>query len=267
MCTVQDQFKGFLASHQLKIGAEIGVKDMAWDPVEVMKVPDFLLEEMSGSMLVGRKAERFLSVYLGQSKELSVLAENIQIIEEKVTLGELDAIILDNERIFHLELVYKFYLFDPTLEGEEITKWIGPNRKDYLHSKLEKLKTKQFPFLVDPATVKQLNVLGIDAQEIDQEVLFLANCFVPWNFQEPSQFSVDGYWLTREQILGKDFHDRLFFIPSKHEWMIRQCSNVSWQSQAEFERELNKHHSIQRSPLVWIKNGIDSFERAFAVWW
>ena len=38
-------------------------------------------------------------------------------------------------KILHLELVYKFYLYDKNLGEKEIERWIGPNRSDSLLEK------------------------------------------------------------------------------------------------------------------------------------
>ena len=46
--------------------------------------------------------------------------------------------------MIHLEIVYKFYLYDNTIGTSEIDHWIGPNRNDSLREKLEKLKSKRF---------------------------------------------------------------------------------------------------------------------------
>jgi hypothetical protein len=65
------------------------------------------------------------------------LYENIQVIEDKKTIGEIDFIIEDKntKQVIHMELAYKFYLFDPSISSEPINNWIGPNRDDSLQEK------------------------------------------------------------------------------------------------------------------------------------
>lgn len=267
MCSIHDQFKGFLASKQLNVSDEVGVKDLEWNPEVPLDIHTFSLDDVDDQILLGKKAERFFSVYLQSARQRKILVENIQIIENNVTLGELDAIIQEEERIIHLELVYKFYLLDPKIEGEEILQWIGPNRKDHLLSKLTKLRVKQLPLLSHPATLRFLAEQNLDRSKMEQEVLFLANCFVPLDYTEKVSYSVDGFWCTSEQIGSSLFENRKFFIPSKHHWMSRSCLGIPWQSQKDFLMELEKHLNIKRSPLIWIKNNDDSFNRAFVVWW
>ena len=47
---------------------------------------------------------------------------------------------INAKQVIHMELAYKFYLFDPNISSESINNWIGPNRNDSLNEKLEKLK-------------------------------------------------------------------------------------------------------------------------------
>jgi hypothetical protein len=50
------------------------------------------------------------------------LYENIQVIEDKKTIGEIDFLLKKNtKQVIHMELAYKFYLFDPSISSEPIT--------------------------------------------------------------------------------------------------------------------------------------------------
>ena len=88
-------------------------------------IPNFYLEcdnaeifsdsdlEIPERLMLGKRAERYFSEWIKQSDSYELIAENIQIIENKQTLGEFDFItrrLLDNQLI-HIELIYKFYLF------------------------------------------------------------------------------------------------------------------------------------------------------------
>ena len=66
--------------------------------------------------------------------------KNYQIQNKKTTVGELDFILQKNHSPIHLEVIYKFYLYDDTFGNSEIEHWIGPNRNDNLVKKLTKLK-------------------------------------------------------------------------------------------------------------------------------
>jgi len=62
-------------------------------------------------------------------------------------VGELDCLILRDKKPIHLEVIYKFYLYDASVGDTEIAHFIGPNRKDSLIEKLTKLQEKQLPIL------------------------------------------------------------------------------------------------------------------------
>ena len=105
---------------------------------------------------LGHLVERFVSHELHYSKNIEVLAENIQIKQEKVTIGEIDCLLKYKQTPIHLEISYKFYLYDESVGASELEHWIGPNRKDSLIEKITKLKTKQLPLLYKPAAEQLL---------------------------------------------------------------------------------------------------------------
>ena len=108
--------------------------------------PEF---QIPSNIRLGHLVEKIVSELIKSSANYKVLYENIQVIEDKKTIGEIDFIIEDiiTKQLIHMELAYKFYLFDPNISSEPINNWIGPNRNDSLKEKLEKLKRKQFPLL------------------------------------------------------------------------------------------------------------------------
>lgn len=110
--------------------------------------------ELPTNVRLGHIAERVVGQAIKVSENYEVLFENIQILEGKNTIGEIDFILreVETEQVIHLELAYKFYLYDPDISDTPIDNWIGPNRNDSLVEKLEKLKQKQFPLLHHPAS-------------------------------------------------------------------------------------------------------------------
>jgi len=62
----------------------------------------------------------------------------------------------ENNKPIHLEIIYKFYLYDPSIGLTQLDHWIGPNRRDSLVKKLTKLKQKQLPLLYHPLITQLL---------------------------------------------------------------------------------------------------------------
>lgn len=80
---------------------------------------------------------------------------NLQVNGEGRTLGELDLLAQINRRWNHVEMCCKFYLHH---QG----KWFGPNAKDRLDLKWEKLTEKQLKLGSMPEARKMLSTLGIN---------------------------------------------------------------------------------------------------------
>ena len=140
---IQQHFDGFLQTPCL------------WKNNAVFDLQQFEIEpkssainiEIDKKLRLGKYIERFVSFQVSEDKNCKIISENIQIQQDKITLGELDCILLKEMKPIHLEVVYKFYLYDDTLGETEIDHFIGPNRKDSLFEKLTKLKEKQLPLL------------------------------------------------------------------------------------------------------------------------
>lgn len=262
-------FKTQLISKESLI-SDIPNFDFNVDPKDLFTDSDIELPER---LMLGKRAERYFSVWINRSADYELLAENVQIIEEKKTLGEFDFIIQRKRdgQLIHVELIYKFYLFDPSVNGLEIEKWIGPNRGDRLEFKLDKLTNHQFPLLHSNPAQKRLKELGLDATEIHQEVLFLANLFVPTNreveFKHINKIAVEGTWMNLEEWNEQASLEKRFAIPPKVDWFSREMKTTDWLTKEEAFSKIKSLHHQKRSPLVWTK-GTNGFQaRDFVVWW
>lgn len=224
-------------------------------------------------LVLGKRVEFFLLHYLEQQPHLEVLTHNLQIIQEKLTLGELDFLYYNKEQQqhYHLEQVYKFYIYYPT-EGEDLEHWRGPNNKDSLVEKLDKLSQKQFPLLQHPATQAQLQALGIPTDNILPQLSFKAALFTPWQQPFPSDSSLHpacwkGYWLTYEAFLQQDWQDCLFWVLDKKNWGIAPPVEESWLSLQEARVAIKSWLDRERAPLCWVKTREGKFLQFFVLWW
>lgn len=230
-----------------------------------------IVEREPSDLILGKQAETYLEAAFEQSKNYEVITKNLQVIEDKITIGEIDFILKNQENeLIHLELVYKFYLYDHAYKNE-LHRWIGPNRKDALYKKLAKLKEKQLPLLHHPTTQKTIKEIGVTQPIEKQQVCYLAHLFLPSNLPANESLKcintncVSGYYLHQKEINTLD-KNALYFIPDKKDWIIDPMMNHTWKCFEVIFPEINYWLVQKRSPMIWVKNN-QRFERIFVVWW
>tara|TARA_R110000822_G_scaffold14486_2_gene50934 strand:+ start:1440 stop:2255 length:816 start_codon:yes stop_codon:yes gene_type:complete len=226
--------------------------------------------DIDEKLRLGKYIERFVSFELSQNPSTEIISENIQIQKEKITLGELDCIILKDKKPIHLEIIYKFYLYDATIGATEIEHFIGPNRKDSLLEKLTKLKEKQLPLLYSNECEQYLNSIHLTSKNIEQQVYFKAQLFIPFSNKnvELSKINKDcivGYYINKMEL--SQFFDCKFHIPHKKDWLVMPHENINWHSFKQFTESSNKYLERQFSPLCWFKKPNGEIGKFFLVWW
>lgn len=239
---------------------------------------EFLDEEISEgefrfpkNSVLGMQAEACFEAYLKRSKNYKLLIGNLQVHGEKETLGELDYIVqnLKTNKVIHIELACKFYLYDVSAGASEEEKWIGPNRKDRLYDKLEKVKLKQFPLLRKPETIDKLEELEIEIPTT-QVLCLKAFLFLPKKMQS-TEFSsnyvacIVGYWIKHQDFNEED-ETASYAIPTKKEWLLPLESIKAWHSFSEVKKEVTRQIQNKKSPLIY-KKTLNKTERFFVVWW
>lgn len=228
---------------------------------------DIVLDE---NLRLGKYVERLVSFEIEQQPDISVIAENIQIQDGKLTLGELDCLLLRDNKPIHLEVIYKFYLYDATVGDTEIDHFIGPNRKDSLNEKLTKLKEKQLPLLYTDACKPYLDSYNLNTESLSQQVYFKAQLFVPFSNQniELETLNTDciaGFYVNQNDL--KQFQGCKFYIPSKRDWLILPHTNVNWLSFDVFTAKTKDYLEQQFSALFWVKFKSGELKKLFLVWW
>ena len=261
----QLQFQGFLKTPELWSDTSIfGLEQLKLAPTNHQLNHEF------PAMRLGMLAEEFLLHQIAQDPSNKIIAKNLQIIEDKITLGELDALLKLNNQLIHLEIVYKFYLYDPKISQNELECWIGPNRRDSLVEKLNKLRSNQLPLLYHPKTNEELVSLGYQADDFQQKVNFKAQLFIPYDSAEKSYTDVnsnciEGVYMYRDQL--NKLNDLSFHIPSKLDWLTIPHQNVDWVNFDEFEAEIDELLANKMSPMCWSKADSGKLKKFFVVWW
>ena len=263
---IQLQYQGYLNTPLLWENHDLlGLEQLKLNP----KNTTHFNQNMADQMLLGKRVERFVNEELKQQENIQILVENVQIQNQKITIGEIDCIFKQNDTPIHLEIVYKFYLYDPDMGNVEIDRWIGPNRKDSLVKKLNKLKDKQLPLLYNPFTKSVLNKLTIDPKDILQRVLFKAQLFTPYKDQIEldllNKNCLKGFYIHVADI--KQFSTCKFYIPIKADWLVEVQTDVDWMLYNQFYESIKTHVSEKRAPLCWIKFPNGLMQKFFVVWW
>lgn len=262
---IQKRFDGFLNTPCL------------WKHDAVYNLQQFEIESKSTkinidideNLRLGKYIERLVSFELQQQESISILSENIQIQDNKTTLGELDCLLLKDEKPIHLEIIYKFYVYDDSIGNSEIEHFVGPNKKDTLVKKLNKLSKKQLPLLHSKHCKNYLKTLDLNSNEIEQHVYFKAQLFVP--FQKKiilkilNQECVAGFYINTKQL--QEFFDCKFYIPEKIDWIISPHFNINWLNFEFFKKIAQSYLERQFSPLCWVKFPNGELKKFFLVWW
>ncbi|MFK5958158.1 MAG: DUF1853 family protein [Lutibacter sp.] len=264
---IQLQYEGFLNTQQLWISDVVFGLTQIEIPIE--KYSKFNATILK-NLRLGKRVERFVKNELEKISSIKIVAENVQIQHNKITVGEIDFIIQQHKTPIHLEVVYKFYLYDETVGNTELEHWIGPNRKDSLVKKLTKLKEKQLPLIFRSQTKPYLDKLQIDTKKIEQQVYFKAQLFVPYNLKKSSfnlinNECIKGFYISFDRLI--EFKNCKFHIPTKINWLQKVQVQTSWKTYNQISSKIELLIQNQTSPLCWLKYSNGEVDAFFIVWW
>ena len=263
---LQRNFEGYLNTPLLWSGAEVyNLKQCVLED----SIAQRFSKKMANYLRLGKLVERFVCHQLLGVPFCDILAENIQIQDGKRTIGELDVLLTLKDCPIHLEVIYKFYLYDPEEGNNELSHWIGPNKKDSLLEKLDKLKNRQLPLLYHPKTEPLLTYLKIKRDDIKQQVLFKGQLYLPLHYQKPVFVTlnlecVQGFYVKKNDL--HQFKNAQFYIPDKINWLMAVDNYVNWSNYDDFTTEVEGWLDRKMSPLCWLKE-TDLKRKFFVVWW
>lgn len=107
---------------------------------ELDENPEPLIEFLKSDhkQLLGKRFERLIHFWFEQHPRIKLLAQGVQVFDDKKTIGEIDFLFkdLDSGETFHLEVACKFYL--SSNNSGQWKDFIGPNGKDRLLNKIDK---------------------------------------------------------------------------------------------------------------------------------
>ena len=259
------RFQGFLNTPNLwTITSKLGLQQ-----IQLSKSRSSFSLNTNKHLRLGKLVEHFVVHELRNTSNYELLSANYQIQDGKQTIGELDCLFLKDKQPIHLEVVYKFYLYDPSKGSTILEHWIGPNRKDSLQKKLTKLKEKQLPLLYHPLTNDHLKSFGYHASDFKQQVCFKAQLFLPYGINIDiaplNQTCIQGFYINQDQLI--DFKTCKFFIPEKLDWLMDISLHINWMSFEQFNTQLQNYFEKQTAPLCWIKYPNGETIKCFVIWW
>lgn len=167
---------------------------------------------------LGSIFEGFISYWLKISPNYQELYQNIQIIEDKHTYGEIDFIIqaVSTGEIIHLEVAVKFYLgCEPYADSY---RWFGTNTKDQLGKKIDHLKLHQTQLTQKhPEQIKQFCSHNIDAKHC----FIKGRLFYPEDSNEtPQNISLDQNHLRgRWAFVNESINQKNLIHIKKSHWL------------------------------------------------
>lgn len=263
---INRQFDGFRNTPFLWEGLLEGLMMYESDQHSIINYPKI---DPTPHIRLGKLIEQFVLFELEQDESIQLLKSNVQIFLDQITIGELDCLMKQLEAYIHLEIVYKFYLYDPSI-STELNRWVGPNKNDSLVLKLNKLKEKQLPLLHHPDTAKLLNELNIKSSEFKQRVYFKTQLFIPFDslgksYQYINKECVKGFYIRHRDLTL--FINHTYYIPSKLDWLVEPHSDVSWISTETFQSTITELLAAHKSPLCWMKSTEGKIQKFFVVWW
>lgn len=184
------------------------------ETVERVPVPTF-----ESHLPLGKYAEELILYYLRNQTQVTLLANNIQLIQEKLTVGELDYLLYDKiaKENIHLEFAIKFYL-QMNLKGK--TTFLGPSTKDWMKRKLKKLLSHQLQLTKSYCELLPDSVKNID---FTPKVCIKGSLFFHFGEWNPERRDIlnEGWWLNVNEMekLNNDSYS-FNLITKKGNWIF-----------------------------------------------
>ncbi|MEP5567712.1 MAG: DUF1853 family protein [Halioglobus sp.] len=197
----------------------------------------------SSTRRLGLYFETLWHFFLEQDSEIDLLAHNLAVRDSKRTLGEFDCIYFCHrrQRNVHLELAVKFYLSAPAATGSEQHNWLGPNSKDRLDLKLQRMMSHQIRLAHTPEGSAALAELGVSDPLLEIEIK--GRLFNQWRAPAPPP---PGYnlalnmpnWRRLNELSKLDEGNNARYLPlERSQWLspVAGCSDATL-SKAELIR-------------------------------
>ncbi|MCM4166250.1 hypothetical protein KCTC52924_03175 [Arenibacter antarcticus] len=250
----------------------------AYEGLDQFAFPEVTLDhtffpQIPQNLRLGHQMEFIFHQLLLHSNTYNVLAYNIPIRKNKISLGEIDFIVQNNTtgQLIHLELTYKFYILTDTSENALDQQLIGPNYRDTFVLKKEKLKTHQLPLSRSLEGTQTLRDHGIDPIKLTPQVCFKSQLFTPF-YKRNSHLTpfnsecISGSWISILDFDSDEFKSYQYYIPTKLEWILNPHNDIDWCSYSSILDRISGQLASKNSPLVWVKGTTLELKKMFIIW-
>lgn len=173
---------------------------------------------------IGRYFERLIHRWLETREGLSKLACNVPIRSKGATLGEVDLLFAAQDKCYHWELAIKFYL--GVGERRAASEWYGPQGRDRLDLKLQKLESQQLRLLERDEGKAVLEELGLGHPESHALLKgYLFHPFAEWaDGHRPTPPCVNGahahgFWIHQSDVAFLAHRSLRWLCLAKPAWL------------------------------------------------
>ena len=265
-----DRYLGFLNTPLLWIKNQFGLEQFSLPELDLESL---MAEDIPKGIRLGHQMEFVFRQCILQTTQYELLVYNAPIRTKGKTLGEVDFILRDRleNRYFHVELTYKFYIINPEI-SEPIHRLMGPNKRDMFFTKLDKIREEQLQLLNTKQGEALLKAHELNKVEVLPRVCFKAQLFIPYGMENVhirplNKSCVEGFWIRFNSFKSQEFNTGLYYIPFKHEWVVKPNNKANWMSYYEVLLEVNIRMIKEQAPLLWWKKSDTEFKKFFVVWW
>ena len=185
---------------------------------------------------LGVHFEDLFEFHIKSCPQITDLYSNLQIIEDKKTLGEADFLVRRNGVWQHIEIAIKFYL--RVGNTGQLSDFLGPSLTDSLDRKVNHIEYRQLKLLQSDAAKSTLQTLGVDSPVDSFAQIFGWLFYHVTDDQSNIPDSIQphhprGRWLCvneLERFLDECPESVRFILPSRSEWLISpsQIHEIAW---------------------------------------
>lgn len=197
---------------------------------------------------LGKYAEELMQFYFQKSIKYTALEHNIQLIDEKLTVGEIDYLLQENknQNYIHLELAIKFFL---KININEEHHWIGPSTKDNLSKKRSKLLNHQLQL-----TKTYANLIPEKFQRIDftPKLLLKGAEFIHFKKYVIQANPFKNAWWVHEEDLEsiQVINYKFSIVPNRKDWIFPFNYRLEKFNFEELSKEIQDFLLLQNEILV-----------------